>query len=129
MSSIWSRLGTVDATRGGGHGAALGAKTGLGPPPREASVGAALLGRLLSSATVVVDGERPAGAFLDDIEAWRRTGWPRRWPRPKPRGWDTELIFTGAALYATHLAAHYGHDPELQEALGAAADRLAVTAV
>ena len=33
-------------------------------------------------------------------------------------------MFTGAALYAAHLATHHRHDPQLQEALGAAVERL-----
>jgi hypothetical protein len=110
MSSIWKDLGAVGAV----------------PPPREAAVGAALLGRLLSSATVVLGGgESPGRTFLAEVEAWCRAGWPRRWPRAKPRGWDDGLMFTGAALYAEHLATHYRHDPQLQEALGAAVERLA----
>jgi len=95
-------------------------------PPHEAAVGAALVGRLLNSAIIVVGGreESPGRAFLAEIDEWCGTGWPRRWPRPKPRGWDNEAMFTGAALYAAHLAAHYEHNPDMQEALGAAVDQL-----
>ena len=95
-------------------------------PPHEAAVGAALVGRLLSSAIIVVGGreESPGRAFLAEIDDWCGTGWPRKWPRPKPKGWDDEAMFTGAALYAAHLAAHYDHNPQMQEALGAAVDQL-----
>lgn len=115
MSSIWKLLGTV----------------GTPPrPPHEAAVGAALVGRLLGSATVVVGrgAQSPGRAFLAEVDAWCGRGWPRRWPRPKPRGWDDGLMFAGAALYAAHLAAQYEHDPDLQEALGAAVDQLAAQA-
>ena len=96
-------------------------------PPHEAAVGAALVGRLLDSAIIVVGGrdDDPGTMFLAEIDDWCGTGWPRRWPRPKPNGWDSELMFTGAALYAAHLAAHYDHNPTLQKALGTAVDRLA----
>ena len=45
------------------------------------------------------------------------------WPKPKPpKGWDDGLVFAGAALAAASLADQYDHAPELQEALGAAAE-------
>jgi hypothetical protein len=154
MSSIWKLLAAVgrvspeayDAifpqgpldlvlagtgTRFGGAAERLapGTEVGLNPqplPPREAAVGAALLGGLLHGAIIVVGGRDhdPGRAFLSDIDDWCGTGWPRKWPRPKPKGWDKDLMFTGAALYAAHLASHYDHNPEMQDALGAAADQL-----
>lgn len=95
-------------------------------PPHEAAVGAVLVGRLLTSAIIVVGGrdESPARRFLSDIADWCGTGWPRTWPRPKGTDWDDDLMFTGAALHAAHLAAHYDHNHDLQEALGQAVEQL-----
>ena len=106
-----------------------GALVGLNPqplPPREAAVGAALVGGLLHGAIIIEGGrdQDPGSAFLAQIEDWCGTGWPKRWPKPKPKGWDQDLMFTGAALYAAHLASHYDHNPPMQEALGSAAERL-----
>lgn len=111
MSSIWKLL------------AAAGEQS---LPPREAAVGAALVGRLLHGATIIVGGRDhdPGRAFLSEIDVWCGTGWPRKWPRPKPKGWDKDLMFKGAALYAAHLAGHYDRNPEMQEALGSAAAQL-----
>jgi hypothetical protein len=94
--------------------------------PREAAVGAALVGGLLHGAIIVAGGRDhdPGRAFLSQIDDWCGTGWPRKWPRPKPKGWDQGLMFAGAALYAAHLASHYDHSPDMREALGSAADQL-----
>lgn len=101
-------------------------------PPHESVVGAQLLENLLVSAIIVVGGrgaEEGAGALRTEIDDWCGTGWPGKWPRPKPpRGWDDGLVFAGAALAAANLAAQYDHAPELQEALGAAAEQLAEAA-
>ncbi|MGA8045023.1 MAG: hypothetical protein WCA30_02035 [Dermatophilaceae bacterium] len=112
MSSIWKLLGTVGTQQ---------------LPAHEAAVGAALVGRLLGTTTSTVgrNDESPGRTFLAEIEDWCGRGWPRAWPRPKPWGWDDGLMFTGASLYAAHLAARYDHDPQMQEALGAAVDQLA----
>lgn len=106
-----------------------GSAVGLNPqplPPREAAVGAALVGGLLHGAIIIQGGrdDDPGRAFLEEIDDWCGTGWPRKWPRPKPKGWDQELMFTGAALYAAHLAGQYDHNPPMQEALGSAAEQL-----
>ena len=96
-------------------------------PPHESVVGAQLVENLLVGAIIVVGGREGGGkAFLDDIDDWCGTGWPRRWPKPKPRGeWDDGLVFAGAAVAAATLAEQYEHNPELQEVLGQAAERLA----
>lgn len=95
-------------------------------PPHEAAVGAVLVGSLLRSAIIVVSGreETPGRRFLAEIDDWCGTGWPRKWPRPRTTSWDADLMFTGAALHAAHLAAHYDHNHDMQEALGAAVDHL-----
>jgi hypothetical protein len=101
-------------------------------PPREAVVGARLLENVLVSAIIIVSGRdagEGAGALRTEIDDWCGTGWPRRWPRPKQaEGWDESQVFAGAALAAAGLAAQYDHFPEMQEALGAAAEQLAEAA-
>lgn len=96
-------------------------------PPVEAEVGADLMRGVLYGAIIVVGGRgaSPGAALLEEIDDWCGTGWPRRWPRPKPpRGWDDGQVLAAAAVTAAGLAAQYDHDPEMQEALGAAAERL-----
>jgi len=101
-------------------------------PPLEAAVGARLLENVLVSAIIIVGGRgagEGAGVLRTEIDDWCGTGWPGRWPRPKqPEGWDESQVFAGAALAAANLAAQYDHSPELQEALGAAAEQLAEAA-
>ena len=96
-------------------------------PPAEAEVGSQLLQNVLYGAIIVVGG-RGEGAgkqFLDEIDDWCGTGWPRKWPWPRPpKGWDEGQVFAGAGIVAAALADQYDHDPEMQEALGAAAERL-----
>jgi hypothetical protein len=98
-------------------------------PPHESVVGAALLENVLVSAIIIVGGRGQgdgAGALRAEIDDWCGTGWPGRWPRPKPhKGWDDSLVFSGAALAAAALADQYDHAPEMQEALAAAAEQLA----
>lgn len=101
-------------------------------PPHESVVGAQLLENVLVSAIIVVGG-RGAGAGAEalraEIDDWCGTGWPGKWPRPRPpKGWDDGLVFAGAALAAANLATQYEHAPELQAALGAAAEQLAEAA-
>ena len=101
-------------------------------PPHEAVVGAQLLENVLVSAIIVVGGRgagEGAGVLRAEIDDWCGTGWPGKWPKPKPRrDWDDSLVFAGAALAAAGLAEQYDHAPELQEALGAAAEQLAEAA-
>jgi hypothetical protein len=101
-------------------------------PPHESVVGAQLLENVLVSAIIVVGG-RGAGDGAEvlraEIDDWCGTGWPHKWPRPHPpKGWDDGMVFAGAALAAANLAAQYDHAPELQAALGAAAEQLAEAA-
>ena len=108
---------------------ARGAAVSLNPqplPPREAVVGSQLLQNVLAGAIIIEGGrDGTARALLADIEDWCGTGWPRRWPQPPPPDpWDPRQVFVGAAVAAAGLAMQYGHDAEMQEALGAAAERL-----
>jgi hypothetical protein len=102
-------------------------------PPLEAVVGAQQLENLLVSAIIIVGGRgagEGAGALRAEIDDWCGTGWPGRWPRPTPpKGWDESQVFAGAALAAASLAGQYEHSPEMQSALGAAAEQLAEAAV
>jgi hypothetical protein len=120
-------------------GAHLGSRRGdavsLNPqplPPVEAVVGARLVENVLVSAIIIVGGRdtgEAAGRLRAEIDDWCGTGWPHKWPRPKPpKGWDESQVFAGAALAAAALAAQYDHAPELQDALGAAAEQLAEAA-
>ncbi|GIL35079.1 hypothetical protein LG324_19500 [Phycicoccus jejuensis] len=95
-------------------------------PPREAAIGARMLESLLWTSIIIVGGRDGGGrALLDEIDDWCGTGWPKKWPKPKPRhDWDEGQLFTGAALAAAALAEQYDHDPEMQDVLGAAAERL-----
>jgi len=101
-------------------------------PPVESVVGAQLFENVLFSAIIVVGGRdagEGAGALRAEIDDWCGTGWPGKWPRPRPtRGWDDSQVFAGAALAAASLAEQYDHSPEMQEALGAAAEQLAEAA-
>jgi hypothetical protein len=102
-------------------------------PPLESVVGAQLLENVLVSAIIVVGGKgagEGAGVLRAEIDDWCGTGWPGKWPRPKPpKGWDESQVFAGAALAAAALADQYDHSPQMQEALGAAAEQLAEAAV
>jgi hypothetical protein len=101
-------------------------------PPLAAVAGARLLENVLVSAIIIVSGRdagEGAAALRTEIDDWCGTGWPRRWPRPRhAAGWDQSQVFAGAALAAAGLAAQYDHFPEMQEALGAAAEQLAEAA-
>jgi hypothetical protein len=101
-------------------------------PPIEAVVGAQLLENVLVSAIIIVSGRdtgEAAGLLRAEIDDWCGTGWPHKWPKPKPpKGWDDSQVFAGAALAAANLAAQYDHSPQLQDALGAAAEQLAEAA-
>lgn len=100
-------------------------------PPLEAVVGAQLLQNVLTGAIIVVGGREGAGErLLEDIDDWCGTGWPRKWPWPRPpEGWDEGEVFLGAAVAAAGIAEQYAHDAEMQDALGAAAERLMDRAV
>ena len=101
-------------------------------PPHESVVGAQLLENVLISAIIVVGGkgaarEPPCCAPRSTTGAARAGR--SKWPKPKPpKGWDEGLVFAGAALAAANLAGQYDHAPDLQEALGAAAEQLAEAA-
>ena len=110
-----------------------GVEVSLNPqplPPVEVEVGAVQLRNLLLSSIIIVGGRGGASAFMEDIDDWCGTGWPHRWPHPKASaGWDDSMVFAGAALAAAGLAAQYDHAPEMQEALGKAAEQLAAQSV
>ena len=84
---------------------------------------------------IIVGGrdESAQHAFLEDIEDWCGTGWPRRWPFPSPNpepgpreGLRKDLrqqTLLGGALAAAELAARYPTG-ELQDLFGKASEQL-----
>ncbi len=69
----------------------------------------------------IAAGDGGARTFMQDLDDWCGTGWPRRWPRPKKL--DAEEIrdvLLGAAFGAAHLAGGY-EGGEMGEAFTAAA--------
>jgi hypothetical protein len=112
-----------------------GEQVGLNPqplPPKEAAIGARLLADLLDRAIIVVGGRGGdlGAAFLEEVDDWCGTGWPKWHPKPPrpPWGWDDRAVFTGAALQAAVLSGQFDHNPELQETLLAAGERLGAAA-
>ncbi|GAA3541037.1 hypothetical protein [Aeromicrobium flavum] len=129
---IWELVG------GGPQGLLTGrfAWAALNPqplPPAEA--GRALLG-VMARGIIIVSGrdEGARQAFMEDIEDWCGTGWPRRWPRPTPGPFPDprqELdpsVLLGGALAAAEIAASYP-EGELQDLFGNAAEQLTEAAL
>ena len=95
-------------------------------PPHEAVVGAQLLENVLVSAIIVVGGRgagEGAGVLRAEIDDWCGTGWPGKWPKPKPRRAGTRAWSSpgrpAAAAWPSSTTT-----PRVQEALGAAAEQL-----
>lgn len=115
------------------HGPANHLREGSGLRPESAedlgaSLGASLVLELWTGAVISAGGDSGSVGkqFLFEIEDWCGTMWPRWRPKPKgPRPWDDRAIFLGAAVAAAVLADSFDHNPEAQEVLGAAAERLA----
>jgi hypothetical protein len=134
MAASWKSLARIasippeawDALVPHGPVARVGEDVALNPqplPPHEEVVGARLLDRILLCSIIVVGGRDGVGQrFLEDIEDWCGTGSPGKHPCG---GWDDAQVFAGAAVAAAALTEQYGHDAEMQDALGAAAERLA----
>lgn len=70
-------------------------------------------------------GESGARSFHSDIDDWCGTGWPRRWPPPKPKVEREESVdyLLGAAFGAARLAAAYDGG-EMADLFGSAAEQL-----
>lgn len=99
------------------------------PQPDPPGAVAALIGysQLVTMAIAAIgSGEGGDKTLLLDVEDWCGTGWPRRWPPPKPKldGDDDLAGFQlGAAFAAAQLAAAY-EDGRMQELFTVAADQL-----
>ncbi|WP_454296451.1 hypothetical protein [Salana multivorans] len=98
-------------------------------PPGELEIGASLVTEVVRSAiaSAGTDGQEGAAKFLSyEIDDWCGTGWPHKWPKPKPK-LDDRLVLLGGALAAAELAA--GFEGAMAEALGTAIDQLVNTAL
>ncbi len=102
-------------------------------PPLEAVVGAQLLENVLVSAIIIVGGKgagEGAGVLRAEIDDWCGTGWPRQVaPAQAPEGLGREPgLRRRRARRRRPSPTQYDHSPEMQEALGAAAEQLAEAA-
>lgn len=113
-------------------------RVALNPQPLPpAEVGRLLFGVMARG--IIVIGGRDEGArqaFLEDIDDWCGTGWPRRWPKPRRGPFpDPRVEFElnpsellGGALAAAELAAGYP-EGELQDFFGKVAEQLTEAAL
>lgn len=128
---IWELVG------GGPQGlSARFAHVALNPQPLPPVDAGRLLLTVMARGIIVVGGrdESAHRAFLEDIDDWCGTGWPRRWPKPQPGPFPDprqELdpsVLLGGALAAAELAARYPAG-ELQDLFGRAAEQLTEVAL
>lgn len=112
----------------------IGDQVALNPqplPPAAMVVGARLMHKLTAAA---IAGGGFGGQFLDDLDDWCGTGWPRRWPKkhpvlgPHPEPWDVSQAMLGGLLAAAEISAHYD-DPEVVGAFDKAIDMLGEAAL
>lgn len=113
----------------------LGAEVALNPqplPPAGTVVGARLMHKMTAAA--LAGGRGFGGQFMDDLDDWCGTGWPRRWPKkwpvlgPQPDPWDVSQVLLGGLLAAAEISAHYD-DPEVVGAFEKAIEMLGEAAV
>lgn len=101
-------------------------------PPAGVVVGARLMNKITAAA--LAGGRGFGGQFMDDLEDWCGTGWPRRWPKkgpvfgPQPEPWDVAQTYLGGMLAAAEISAHYD-DPEVIGAFDKAIEMLGEAAV
>ncbi len=112
----------------------IGDEVALNPqplPPAGTVVGARLMHKLTAAA---IAGDGFGGQFLEDLDDWCGTGWPRRWPKkhpvlgPHPEPWDVTQVMLGGMLAAAEISAHYD-GPDVVAALDKAIDMLGEAAV
>ena len=98
-------------------------------PPAEMVVGVRLMHKMAEAA---IGGGGFSGQFLEDLDDWCGTGWPRRWPKPRPVSepahWQNEQVFLGALLAAAEISAHYD-DPDVVGVFDKAIEMLGEAAV
>lgn len=118
-SRIWEVVG------GGPQGPGGGSRVSLNPQPIPPGVAGRIVFNAMAGAIIIVGGrgKTAQSAFIEDIEDWCGTKWPRRWPWPGPgpfpepepepdpraaRGADIHVqAMLGGALAAAELAASY----------------------
>lgn len=129
---VWELVG------GGPQGLRTGrlSRVALNPQPLPPAESGRLLLDVMARGIIVI-GSRDEGArqaFLDDIDDWCGTGWPRRWPKPRrgpfpdPRQELDPSVLLGGALEAAELAASYPAG-ELQDLFAKAAEQLTEAAL
>lgn len=127
-NKVWEVVG------GGPLGLSPAVIAGLNPQPlppvdggrSPVSYAATGYGQLVvMAASSIGSGEVGGRSFLEDIDDWCGTGWPRRWPWP-PKDVDRDDLVSlqlGAGIAAAQIAAGY-EDGAMREMFDAAADRL-----
>lgn len=101
-------------------------------PPSGVVVGARLMNKITAAA--LAGGRGFGGQFIEDLDDWCGTGWPRRWPKkwpvlgPRPEPWDVSQVLLGGLLAAAEISAHYD-DPDVVGAFDKAIDMLGEAAV
>lgn len=98
-------------------------------PPSELEIGATLMIEVLRGAIAGAGANGPEGVakiLSYELDDWCGTGWPRKWPKPRPR-LDDRLVLLGGALVAAELAA--GYDGVMAEVLGAGVDQMVGLAI
>ncbi len=112
-----------------------GAEVALNPqplPPAGVVVGARLMNKITAAA--LASGGGFGGQFMDDLDDWCGTGWPRRWPKkgpvlgPQPEPWAVAQTLLGGMLAAAEISAHYD-DAEVIAAFDKAIEMLGEAAV
>lgn len=98
-------------------------------PPHELGIGAALLVEIVRG-SIAAAGERgaegTAKSIAYELDDWCGTGWPGKWPKPRPK-LDPRLVFLGGALASADLASRYGG--VIADVLSAGVDQLADAAL
>jgi len=135
--SVWEVVGGGPLGRYAVSAASrLGDEVALNPqplPPAEAGR-LAMIGLTRGIIVIGGRGDNPVERFLEIVDDWCGTGWPKHWPWPWPDpdpdpqpDWQTGVML-GAGLTAARLALHYP-EGDLRSALEKASQQLLETAL